>query len=601
MLVSTAMACASGGAVVETADVAPLAAFERRIAPFEVQDESGERFDFPFLGGFSVPRPQLVDIDADGDDDLFLQETSGSVAFFENVGPPGEARFVWRTGRYGNLDVGEWFRFADIDADGDPDLMGEVRFSMIRIWQNVGGAAEARFEILADTLRDTAGEPIYADRQSIPNVVDLDCDGRLDLLLGRVDGTVSRYESPAAGQNGAPRFEHVADRFEGIEIIGQITPSARHGANTLVLFDIDADGDADLFWGDFFEPGLLLIENRGTCPEFSLRSQPSPFPPADPLTTSGYNAATFGDVDGDDDLDLVVGVLGGAFNPIRTSADNLYWIEREETLWRLRTRRLLSQVDIGSESASAIGDLDADGDPDLLLANKIDPADPMTARIYRFENVGTMDRPVLRRRDALPIEGRFHYAPALADIDGDGDLDLVLGTWNEGVWLYRNTGTPAEPRFEETGSLLVDLTRGSHATPALGDADGDGDLDLLVGESSGELNMYENEGTSKEPRFVLVSDTFQGIDAGRRSNPALADLDGDGALDLILGGESGEIVFRRGLGKRGTIAFASGLSTLRVTDGLAAAAFGDLDGDGDPDLLVGGLGGGLWYYENGDR
>ncbi|HUP01212.1 MAG TPA: VCBS repeat-containing protein [Gemmatimonadota bacterium] len=575
-----------------------LAGYERRIDPFEVMDEDGEPFAFPFLGGFNVPRPQLVDIDGDGDLDLFVQEASGSIMFFENVGPPGERRFVWRTDRFQDLDVGEWFRFADIDGDGDPDLLGEAPYSLIRIWENVGGRAAPRFELLVDTLRSAAGEPIFADRQSIPNVIDLDCNGRLDLLLGRLDGTVTRYEATEADFDGAPVFEHVTDRFEGIEIIGQITPSARHGSNTLVLFDIDEDGDPDLFWGDFFEPGLLLIENRGTCEAPSFRGEPTPFPAGDPLRTSGYNAATFGDLDGNGRLDLVVGVLGGAFNPARTAADNLYRLEREEGGWRLLTRRLIDQIDIGSESVPALGDLDGDGDLDLLVGNKIDPDNPRTGRIYHFENVGTVERPALRARGVLPIEGEFHYAPALADLDGDGDLDLIVGTWNEGIWLYENVGTAAEPRFERGETPLVELTRGSHATPALADVDGDGDLDLVAGESSGEINVWRNDGTPEEPRFVLVSDNFGGIDVGRRSRPALADLDGDGAPDLIVGSESGEVVVYRNVGAPGEIAFETEPWSRRTIDGLAAPVFGDLDGDGHLELLVGVIGGGLRFYES---
>lgn len=576
-----------------------LAGYERRIAPFPVRDSTGSAYPFPFLGGFNVPRPQLVDIDADGDDDLFIQETSGAIMHFANVGPPGEARFEWRTDQFADLDVGEWFRFADIDADGDPDLLGEVRYSLIRVWENTGGQGEPAFRVLADTLRDAGGVPIYADRQSIPNVIDLDCDGRLDLLLGRLDGTVTRYEAVQADPGRAPRFERVTDRFEGIQIIGQITPSARHGANTLVLHDIDADGDADLFWGDFFEPGVLLIENRGpACAAPSLRGEPVPFPPADPLVTSGYNASTFGDVDGDGALDLLVGVLGGAFNPVLTAADNLYRLEQEASGWQLLTERFIGQVDLGSESVPALGDLDGDGDLDLLVGNKIDAADTQTARIYRFENVGSAGAAAFEWRGAVPIEGAFHLAPALADLDADGDLDLVVGTWNEDLWLYRNTGTAAAPRFERVPGVFAELTRGSHSTPALADLDGDGDLDLVAGESSGEINVWRNEGTRADPRLVLLADALPGIDTGRRSSPALADLDGDGRPDLVVGSESGIVTVYNNVSTNKEIAFDPAPIGRANLDGLAAPGFGDLDGDGDPDLVSGGLAGGLRYYEN---
>lgn len=575
---------------------ASLPRFERRVSAFPVADSAGRPYDHPFLGGFNVPRPQLVDVDADGDLDLFVQEAADRITLFERLDGP-EVRFAWRTDRFAGLEVGEWYRFADLDDDGDPDLLGEAKFSMIQAWENRGPVTAPRFVAVVDTLRDTGGTAIFSDRQNIPNVVDFDCDGRLDLMLGRLDGSVTRYEAvaPWAGDE-APTFAFVTDDFEGIRIVAQITPSL-HGANTLVFADIDDDGDKDLMWGDFFEPGLLILENVGTCETPAFSNRPVSFPRGDPLSTSGYNASTFGDVDLDGDLDAIVGVLGGAYNPIRTAADNLYLLAQETDGWRIVTRRLIGQIDVGAESVPAVGDLDGDGDPDLFLGNKIDPRDPKTARIYRFENVGTAGRPVFQLAGALEAGGGFHYAPALADLDADGDLDLVLGTWNEDIQLYRNEGTPVAPRFAADPEPLVELTRGSHASPALADLDGDGDLDLVAGESSGELNLWRNAGTAREPSFVLVTDTLAGFDAGRRSAPAFADLDGDGDPDLLVGSESGESAVFWNLGGPLESAFGLAAAPLELP-GIAAPVFADLDADGDPDLLVGEIAGGLRYYEN---
>ena len=596
-LAAALVACASACAVaqsVPTSDMS-LPAFERRIDAFEVADSMGAAYRFPLFGGFNVPRPQLVDIDGDSDLDLFVQEAAGELILFERAAG-SEVRFDWRTDRYEGLDVGEWYRFADLDDDGDPDLLGEAKYSMIQAWENRGPEADPRFVSIADTLRDDQGRPIFSDRQNIPNVVDFDCDGLLDLMLGRLDGSVTRYEAtaPWSGE-GAPSFAFVTDNFEGISIVAQITPSSRHGANTLVFADLDGDGDKDLIWGDWFEPGLLLLENNGTCDMPGFSNTPVPWPVGDPIATSGYNAPSFGDVDADGDLDAIVGILGGAYNPITTAADNLYLLEQTADGWSLVTRRLIEQVDVGAESVPAVGDLDADGDLDILLANKIDPANNRTAMIYRLENVGSAERPEYREAGALAeVTGDFHYAPALADLDADGDLDLLVGTWNKGVFLYRNEGTAESPRFARVEEPLVDLTRGSHASPALGDLDGDGDLDLVAGESSGEVNVWRNDGTATAPSFILVTDTLMAIDLGRRSAPALADLNGDGRLDLVLGSESGET---RVLWGTGALDRFDDAGTIALP-GIAAPEFADLDGDGDLDLLAGEIAGGLRWYEN---
>jgi len=585
-------------------DVPASPEFRQVVAPFPVADSAGRPLDLPFLGGFNAPRPQLVDADGDGDLDLFVQEVTGSVAYFERNGAAdGLPRFSFRAARYENLDVGEWYRFADVDGDGDLDLLAEQPFSYIKYYRNQGPRGASALVLAADTLRDTEGRPIFSDRQNIPQLGDLDCNGRADLLIGRLDGTVSRYEADSAAGDAVPAFRLVAHEFEGIRIIGQqggpMPPGAMpgpsmHGANTMALADHDGDGDLDLFWGDFFEPGLLLIPNTGSCGAPSFRDAPVPFPRGRPLLTSGYNAPTFGDVDGDGRLDLVMGVLGGAYNPLRTSSDNLYYLSQGASGdWAERSRRLLPVVDVGSESVPALADLDGDGDLDLLLANKLDPADLTTSRVYSFENVGTKTRASFRMRGRLPFEGRYHFAPAFGDLDADGRPDLIMGQWGARLaWYWGGAGG-----FELVDSAVVTITRGSNTVPTLGDLDGDGDLDLLIGESSGWLNYYRNDGTPARPAFALVSDEFEGIKPGRRSAPHLVDLDGDGDLDLLVGSESDGLALYRNGGTRAVGRFQRDSTFALAVPVLAAPAAGDLDGDGDADLLVGGAGGGVVYFE----
>ena len=575
-------------------------AYVRVIDAIEVRNEHGTPYPFPFLGGFDVPRPQFVDIDADGDLDLFIQERGNALIHFENVGTPREARFAWRTDAYPGLDVGEWSRFADLDGDGDYDVLGEEMFSYVRYYRNEGTPRQARFVLAADSLRDPGGTPVFADRQNIPAIADWDCDGKLDLFIGRVDGTVTRYEEAGRDENDVPTFRFVIDRFEEIEIVAQIGGS-RHGANSMAFADMDGDGALDLFWGDFFEPGLLFIENRGTCTNPSLRAEPDPVRTTDSLATSGYNAPYLADIDADGDLDLFVGVIGGAFNPTRTAADNFLFFENDGTgLFTERSTRFIPGIDIGSESIPEVGDLDGDGDLDVLLANKVDPVALRAARLYWLENTGSATRPAFQLADTLDLGEFYHYAPALGDLDGDGTLDLLLGTWNRGIFLYRSTGGSGAPRFEQVvDTAIVKLTRGSNSVPALGDVDGDGDLDLFVGESSGELNFYLNTGTSTAPEFSLVSDNFEEIDVGRRSSPELADIDGDGDLDLIIGSESGALtLFRNETVRGGDVRFVLDVEFGVPLQPAAAPVFADIDADGDLDLMAGGLAGGLQFMEN---
>jgi hypothetical protein len=577
----------------------------RRVLGPTVEDLDGIPYEHAWLGGLNQPRPQLADVDGDGDADLFIQERSGRIIHFENAGRGDRPRFEWRSDRFAGLEVGEWYRFADMDRDGDPDLLGESPFSHVRLWRNDDGG----FGVWSDSLRDAAGAPIFSDRQNIPNAGDMDCDGLVDLFIGRLTGTVTRYEEvaatgPTSGVSGAtdaapaPRFGLISDRFQNIEIVAQL--GSLHGANTLALGDVDDDGDADMFWGDFFEPGLLLIENTGSCERPDLTGDPVPFPWGDPILTSGYNAPAVADLDADGDPDLIVGVLGGAFNPNRSSVENLLLVERNGPReWTVRTRRFIRSLDVGSESIPAFGDWDGDGDLDLLVANKIAADGSETSRMHAFENTGDDRSPRFREIGVVPIEGSYHFAPALGDLDGDGFDDLILGTWQEGILIYRNRADSGigSDRWELKPMTGLELTRGSNATPTLGDLDGDGDLDLLAGESSGEVNLWRNEGSRVAAEFRLITDRLEGIDAGRRSRPALADWDGDGRPDLILGSESDGVSLWTNVTTAGEVRFESKGTLLAEAPTFAAPALADADGDGDLDLYSGGIGGGVTLYE----
>jgi hypothetical protein len=343
---------------------------------------------------------------------------------------------------------------------------------------------------------------------------------------------------------------------------------------------VDADGDPDILWGDFFEPGLLWIRNQGTCTHPDFHGDRIPFPPAAPLETSGYNAPAAGDLNGDGRVDLVVGVLGGAFNPYKTSTANLYQLNQTApNVWKTATTRLLDGIDLGAETIPAFADIDGDGDLDLVVGTKIEPENSRSGGLYWFENTGSRTAPALRLRGQLSVSAAFHLAPALGDLDGDGLPDLVLGQFQSAVAWYRNSGHSGAARFVLVDSGLVRLPRSSNAVPELYDIDRDGDFDLFLGDASGRIALFKNDGTARAPHFVLTSEDYLGKRAGRRAVPRFV----NGVL--VVGTESGGLD-----------------STLGVRlPSYAAPAFANLRGGRAVDLFVGGAGGGIQYFESDSR
>ncbi|PAP77590.1 FG-GAP-like repeat-containing protein [Rubrivirga marina] len=604
---------------------APLAAqtFTREASPFPVTAD-GVEVPHPFVGGFFEPRPALVDIDADGDADLILNVGGSGLQFFEREGDD----WIWRTDRLGGIEPGNWSTFGDLDGDGDLDLLARGQPGRVRYWRNVGTAQEPAFEVGADPLRDADGEPVNVEDSSIPALADLDGDGDPDLYAGKADiGTITQYVHEGVDDDGVPVFRFVTDRFQDIVIYeenpqcrsaaGRAAPNlpggrgTMHGANAIAIEDLTGDGAPELFWGDFFAPSLFYFLNEGTPADPQLALASERFPVGQPLTSGGYNAPTYGDTDRDGDSDLVVGVQRGLCFQSQTAVSNLIYFENAGTSeapdLRVQTDRLIESLDLGSRSTAALVDLENDGDLDLVLANETDPDDTSRANLVRYENVGTASAPALERADDDWLELAYDYgayAPAFGDLDGDGDLDLLVGGFNGRFALLENTGST----FEVVDERFQNVDVGQYARGTLGDLDGDGDLDLIGGASSGRIRLYRNVGSGSEVVFQTESNgtpvaedaAFQleiglpdRVDAD--TAPALGDLDGDGDLDLLLGTASGELLVYQNVGSTSAPRFqpAEPIPSGRRR---TTPALGDLDGDGRPEIVAGTSSGGFLFW-----
>ncbi len=249
----------------------------------------------------------------------------------------------------------------------------------------------------------------------------------------------------------------------------------------------------------------------------------------------------------------------------------------------------------------AFADLDNDGDLDLLAGEYL-------GNMQYFENIGTASEPAF----AAPLQNPFGLTPTslfatptFADLDADGDMDMLAGEYFGDLKYFENTGSATNPQFAAPqsnpfglDSVYVD------SFPALADLDGDGDFDLLVGEYYGSMQYFENTGTPENPQFAAPQQNPFGLTSTYYlSMPAFADLDLDGDLDLIVGEEYGNFQYFENTGNTNNPQFAPPVQNpfgLVPTYYFSFPAFADIDNDGDFDLFAGEYYGAIQFFRNND-
>ncbi len=198
------------------------------------------------------------------------------------------------------------------------------------------------------------------------------------------------------------------------------------------------------------------------------------------------------------------------------------------------------------------------------------------------------------------IDVSYNGDPGFVDIDADGDQDLFLGESSGSIKFYRNNGTPTSASYALDASLVGSVDVGSRSTPTLVDIDNDADQDLFIGRSSGEISFYRNTGGTSSPTFALETNLFAAIDAGSYSAPTFVDIDNDGDKDLLVGESSGGIKYYKNTGSVTVPAFTADTSLFAGLDVGSYSQPGvvDFDKDGDWDLFIGNSSGGLGFYRN---
>ena len=523
------------------ADVLSASRNDGRLLWFENLDGRGSFGPPRVITEDSYPASTIraADLDGDGDQDVLsyvFQAGIGHLLFwYENL--DGHGAFGIRRIVSGQVLDPIDIEAADLDGDGDVDMLAASYLDGRIMWhENLDGQGNFGPERLISDVFDRPVDIL---------VEDFDGDGDQDVAAGSFNtDRVTWFENA----DGLGSFTAHAD----------VTATA-DGLRKIDAADLDGDGDVDLLSASMEDDKIAWYENLDGQGSFGAERI---------LTTSfdGASSVFAADLDGDGDREVLAGAVWGHHITVHENLDGF---------GSFGAARELTAVALGARGVSA-GDLDGDGDLDVISA----AADG--DRITWHENLDGHGA-IVPRQIVTELADRVHDV-APADLDGDGDLDLVAAIRGDDtvVW-YRNTD--AQGSF---GAAIPITTQGNGPWAVTSsDLDGDGDRDVLVAEEGSvpwattRIAWYENtDGLGAfGPRRVITSQ----IEGG--SAVVAADLDGDGDPDVLSASKRDDkIAWYENTDGLGTFGGQRVLTT--SADVARSVHAADLDGDGDLDVLA---------------
>jgi hypothetical protein len=519
-----------------------LIAFAAKAQPFYFSyypdvkvSQNNQNLSNPFVGGFNSAQFSRIKLDNDDIEDLVVfDRTSRKLMTFLAVKEGSTYRWFYQP-KYEMIfpaDITNWMLLVDYDKDGKKDIFTDTNAGF-RVFRNTSSPIALRFELvksLVYTIGFSGNINLRVPVTDIPAFVDLDEDGDIDVLTYDVQGTYVEYHKNLSREN--------------------------YGHSDSLTFQ-----KVNICWGKYQE--------GGNCQEFSFGVDCAPYnegkiaAPAKIMHTGSTMSVL--DIDGDGDKDAFVGDISCnyMFKMINVGTTKSTVFTQIQYFPNIQTTFPIFP-------ASYIEDIDFDGKKDLLIS-------PNT-----YSNEGKL-------------------------ID-----------FKHSVWLYRNNGSVQIPDFQYVQQDFLQNTMielGENAAPAFADTDADGDLDMFVGNAGNKQNnvftasfyFYENTGTKTKPEFTLRDTDYQLLSSQNfiETKPFFTDIDRNGTLDFcftasINGGQTTQIKYLPNLASAGQ-PFQFNPSDIRSLPLTLSAGdvplLYDVDNDGDLDAVVGKNGGGLQLYK----
>tara|TARA_B100000287_G_scaffold111932_1_gene104305 strand:- start:465 stop:2618 length:2154 start_codon:yes stop_codon:yes gene_type:complete len=594
----------------------------------------------PWAGGANVPQFSPIDLNADNILDLMIFDKNGDqINCFINHGTEGIVDYHYAP-EY-NLkfpELEDWVLLRDYNCDNKMDILTSFNGG-IRVYKNTSIDEDLNFQLIGTILTNRGSGPtnLYVSSVDIPHIGDIDYDGDLDILTFTIIGSHVEWHKNNSVENfgtcDSLNFEledecwgDFSENFSDNSVTlydcekskNTANPiETRHSGSTLTALDLNHDSYFELLLGDITFDNIVMLENSASSENALMISQDTEFPNySESVNLSRFPAAYYFDFDNDNKKDLIVAPNG---NNVSHNFENIWFYKNQSNdesvhLNLIARNALLDQmIEVGSGAHPVFFDYNNDSLMDIIVANYgyYTENGNFNSQLALYENVGSTNNPEFEwvtddYSDLGTLNFENNITPTFGDLDGDGDQDMILGDSDGKIHLLNNIYFNDASNFFIDAIEYFDIDVGSFASPFLIDLDRDGDLDLIIGSRQGQIFHYNNEGSPSEPNFVLANEQFGNINltdpiyGTAYTTPTI--IDGENGYELFVGTEKGTLYHYTNIDDNLDGSFEEILDTIILySKGIRnAPAIYDLNNDGWNDMLLGIYTGGLHLLWGGN-
>lgn len=395
--------------------------------------------------------------------------------------------------------VGGTLTVWDQNKDGKFDMLeGDVSFSNLIFAQNTFGNIDS-FGCVMDTLWPHYNTPALLRVFPIANLVDVDLDGKKDMIVNNFDERDSKLFDNQYYYRNVSSSASAPDSFALVERAFLSGKGIDHTYFSAPAFhDYDRDGDKDLFvfsHNGNRKPAVYLYQNTNVDTAPSYRLVDTSFIDLSGMGTANRPVPAFGDLNGDGYEDLVIGGSQGKL----FFYQNTHSGTNGRSTFALQPSTIFNGFDCFSYASPEIVDLNRDSLLDLVIGNGM-------GQVWYLQNSGTTTAAVFPANpdtlggiDINDVYGG-NSAPRVADFNKDGKYDLVIGDIGGTMWMYSDIETNLHGTYQEFGKILYDSLQlnnirpdfGREIYPAFANLDGDSLPDLVIGTYNGGVILLKN-------------------------------------------------------------------------------------------------------------